>query len=179
LKEREHQWCAWMRAAIEGDRPAYNRLLHDLVAVLRPVVRHGLFRAGRDAAEAEDIVQEVLLAVHLKRHTWDVNLPVGPWVYAIARHKLIDALRRRGNRYDLPIELFSETLPAEDSGPQVSGRDMETYLGMLPQGQSVVVRAIAIEGVSISETATRLKMTEGAVRVALHRGLAALAKKLS
>jgi RNA polymerase sigma-70 factor (ECF subfamily) len=179
VKEREHQWASWMEAAIAGDRVAYDRLLHALAAGLRPLVRRGLSRAGRDVSEAEDIVQDVLLAIHLKRHTWDRALPIGPWVHAIARHKLIDALRRRGGRYDLPIEIFSETLAAEDPAPSVSGRDMEKYLGMLPSGQSAVVRTIAIEGVSISETAVRLKMSQGAVRVALHRGLAALSKKLS
>lgn len=179
MKEREIQWATWMLAAIEGDGGAYNRLLHDLAAVLRPVVRRGLVRAGREVIESEDIVQDVLLAVHLKRHTWDTTLPIGPWVHTIARHKLIDALRRHGSRYDLPIELFSETLPAPDNGPSVSERDMEKYLGLLPASQSAVVKSIAVEGASINEAAAQLKMTEGAVRVALHRGLATLAKKLS
>lgn len=179
MNERERQWAAWMEAAIAGDRAAYERLLHALAAVLRPVMQRGLSRAGRELSEAEDIVQEVLLAVHLKRHTWERSLPVGPWVHAIARHKLIDALRRRGSRYDVPIELFAETLAGDEPVPSVPGRDMEKFLNLLPAGQSTVVRTIAIEGVSIAETAVRLKMSQGAVRVALHRGLTALSKKLS
>jgi RNA polymerase sigma-70 factor, ECF subfamily len=179
VQQHEQQWVSWMRAAMGGDRAAYDRLLHALASVLRPVVRRGLIRAGRETADTEDIVQEVLLAVHLKRHTWDPDLPLGPWVRAIARHKLIDALRRRGSRYDVPVDLFAETLANQEAEPSVSARDMEKYLGMLPAGQSAVVRTIAIEGVSISETATRLRMTQGAVRVALHRGLTTLAKKLS
>ena len=56
--------------------------------------------------------------------------------------------------------------------------EAERHLAHLPAGQRAVVQAIAVDGASISETAGRLNMTAGAVRVALHRGLAALAKKL-
>ncbi len=179
MNEQERQWADWMRAAIAGDRSSYDRLLHELASVLRPAIRRGLIAAGRGPADTEDILQEVLLAVHLKRHTWIDTLPLGPWVRTIARHKLIDALRRRGSQQHVPIELFAETLPAETPEPSVPERDMEKYLGMLPPGQSSVVRTIAIEGISIVETAKRLNMTQGAVRVALHRGLNTLSKKLS
>lgn len=166
-----------MRAAMAGDAPAYAHLLRDLAAALRPVARSGLTRAGRSAADAEDIVQEILLAVHLKRHTWDTAQPFGPWVRAIARYKLIDALRKRGSRYDVPIDDLSEILPAEeDSHAGLAQRDIDRHLETLPQGQRVVVRTIAVEGVSLSEAAAKLNMTQGAVRVALHRGLSALAR---
>ena len=57
----------------------------------------GLARAGQPVDQSEDIVQDILLAVHLKRHTWDANAPFAPWLFAIARNKLIDALRREQN----------------------------------------------------------------------------------
>jgi RNA polymerase sigma-70 factor, ECF subfamily len=176
LNQREIEWTELMRAANAGDAGAYHRFLHDLAGALRPIVRRGLARSG-GAADAEDVVQEVLIAVHLKRHTWDSARPIGPWVRAIARHKLLDALRRRGSRYDIPIEQFAETLPAETADPAVSERDMQRYLEALPDGQRLVVRAIAIDGASIGETAAKFNMAQGAVRVALHRGLAALARK--
>ena len=62
------------------------------------------------------MVQETLLAVHLKRHTWDESQPLLPWVRAIAQNKLIDFLRRRGRRVHVPIDEFSETL-ADDQQP--------------------------------------------------------------
>ncbi len=178
MNRRETDWDAQMRAAMAGDAQAYDRLLRDLAAALRPLARRGVARAGRSPAEAEDVVQEILLAVHLKRHTWDQAQPIGPWIRAIARNKLIDALRRRGGHYDLPIEDFAETLPAEETAVPLAQRDVDRQLERLPSGQRAVVRAIAVDGASIADTAGRLQMTEGAVRVALHRGLTGLAKLL-
>jgi RNA polymerase sigma-70 factor (ECF subfamily) len=176
VSERDMEWAALMRAANAGDPAAYDRLLRDLACALRPIARRGLVRAGRAPAEAEDVVQDILLAVHLKRHTWDAAQPIGPWIRAIARNKLVDALRRRGGHFDLPIEDFADMLAAEENGPTVSERDMQRQLDRLPTGQRLVVRAIGVDGASIAETAQRLNMSQGAVRVALHRGLAALAK---
>jgi RNA polymerase sigma-70 factor, ECF subfamily len=176
VSQHEIEWATWMRAARGGDSAAYERLLRGIAAALRPVARRGLLRAGRASVEAEDVVQDVLLAIHLKRQTWDPSQPITPWVYAIARYKLIDALRRSGSRYDVPIDFVAETLGAEEEQPSLSRRQLERGLDRLPKGQRLVVRTIAIDGASIGEAAAMLKMTPGAVRVALHRGLSALAK---
>lgn len=178
MSQRDADWADLMRAADTGDAASYERLLRQIAAALRPLVRRGLARAGRSDADVEDVVQEVLLAVHLKRHTWDSTRPFAPWVHAIARYKLVDALRRRNGKFDLPIDDFSEELAAEESNPSASGRDVERHLAQLPAGQRTVVHAVAVEGASIGDAAARLEMTAGAVRVALHRGLKALAKAL-
>ena len=178
MDRREPEWADLMRAALAGDSACYDKLLRSLAAALRPAARNGLARAGRNVSDAEDIVQDILLAVHLKRHTWDPQQPLGPWVRAIARYKLIDALRRRGSRYDLPIEDFTETLAAQDGAETVPERDVRRQLETLPDRQREVLRTITIEGASIGEAAARLAMTPGAVRVALHRGLVALAARL-
>jgi RNA polymerase sigma-70 factor (ECF subfamily) len=177
VNKREPEWAAWMCAANGGDSAAYERLLRGIATAVRPIARRGLRRAGRATADAEDVVQDVLLAIHLKRHTWDASQPIGPWVYAIARYKLVDALRRAGSRQHVPIDAVADTLRADDDARAPFARDVERGLDRLPQGQRMVVRTIAVEGASISETAARLKMTPGAVRVALHRGLNALAKE--
>src|SRR5213078_5162399 len=102
-----------MRLAISGDDGAYHRLLRSVTPVLRAAARRGLSRAGQPVDQSEDIVQDILLAVHLKRHTWDANAPFAPWLFAIARNKLIDSLRRRGRRIFVDIDEFAETLPGE------------------------------------------------------------------
>src|SRR3972149_1446033 len=99
-----------MRAAKSGDADAYERLWRQIATALRPLVRRGLARAGRSGADIEDVVQEVLLAVHLKRHTWDSTRPIEPWGHAIARHKLVDALCRRGGNFYLPFYVVFEKL---------------------------------------------------------------------
>lgn len=166
-----------MRAAIAGDATAYDRLLRDAAARLRPVVRGALRRAGRSESDAEDIVQEVLIAMHLKRHTWDDRRPIGPWIRAIAHHKTIDALRRQGNRHDLPIDDFADLIAAEEPRRSVGDADVGRQLDALAPGQRRVIHAIAIEGLSIGEVASRLAMKPGAVRVALHRAIQSLAGK--
>ena len=178
MNERESQWSEWMRAAIAGDQIAYQRLLAALAPVLRAAARRGLARAGQPLDEAEDIVQDVLLALHLKRHTWNAAEPLAPWVFAIARNKTIDALRRKGRRIQVPIDDFTDSLAAPPADESVPTRDVERHLAALPEGQRAVVRAIAVDQSSIKEAAGQLAMSEGAVRVALHRGLATLATRL-
>jgi RNA polymerase sigma-70 factor (ECF subfamily) len=174
-KDRETDWSLLMRAALAGDDASYSDLLRQLTPVLRGLARRSLARAGLADSDAEDVVQEALLAIHLKRGTWDDTAPIGPWVYAIARHKVIDRLRRRGRRIEVPIEDIADTLAAAADAPSLIVSDIDRHLHDLPDGQRKVVRLVAVDGVSIEEASTKLTMSKGAVRVALHRGLARLA----
>ena len=174
----EDEWTGLMRSAIAGDDAAYQRLLRAVTPVLRAASRRGLARAGQPVDQAEDIVQEILLAVHLKRHTWDREAPFAPWLFAIARNKLIDALRRRGKRIFVNIDDFAETLPGEAPQETASAGEVNTHLATLPQRQRDVLQSIAVDSASIKDTAAKFSMSEGAVRVALHRGLAALTARL-
>lgn len=164
-----------MRAGLAGDERAYRKLLEALAPALRAVVRNGYARYGANPVELEDVVQEALLAVHLKRQTWDTSEPLGPWIRTIARNKLIDALRRRGRRVNVDIDDFADLIPAPEPEPTLDARDAERLLSILSDRQRDVVRAISLEGASTGETAKRFNISEGAVRVALHRGLMALA----
>jgi RNA polymerase sigma-70 factor, ECF subfamily len=178
VREREDEWTGLMRSAISGDSTAYHRLLKAVTPVLRAAARRGLARAGQPIDQSEDIVQDILLAVHSKRHTWDVNAPFAPWLFAIARNKLIDALRRRGKRVFVNIDDFAETLPGEAQEETASAGEIATHLGKLPARQREVLQSIAVDSASIKDTAEKFSMSEGAVRVALHRGLANLTAKL-
>ena len=172
---QENDWAVWMRAALTGDAGAYRQLLVSLAPHVRAVARSRCRSLGAPEGEVEDIVQEVLLTIHLKRGTWDQSRPIGPWVAAIARNKLIDGLRRRGRHVSVPIEDVLDSLQAEDLTPELSTHDIDTLLGPLKPQQREIVRSISLNGSSIRDTADRLQMTEGAVRVTLHRALKALA----
>ncbi len=166
-----------LTAAVAGDEAAYARFLKVVAGPIRSFARSALGRAGLPPADAEDVLQDVLLAIHLKRHTWERAAPAKPWVYAIARHKVIDLLRRRGRRAEVDIEPFAETLSADEAPERASEREIDRALATLPDGQRRVVTAVSVDGETIRGTADRLGMTEGAVRVALHRGLASLSKR--
>src|SRR5271163_4653158 len=142
-----------MQLAISGDNAAYHRLLKAVTPVLRAAARRGLARAGQPVDQSEDIVQDILLAVHLKRHTWDVNAPFAPWLFAIARNKLIDALRRRGRRVFVNIDDFAETIASEPVGETIPPSEVAVHLDGLPKRQRDVLQSIAVESASIKDTA--------------------------
>jgi RNA polymerase sigma-70 factor, ECF subfamily len=178
VRDGESEWTGLMLLANAGDNVAYHRLLRSVTPVLRAAARRGLTRAGQPPDQAEDIVQDILLAVHLKRHTWNPTAAFAPWLFAIARNKLIDALRRRGRRVFVNIDDFSETLPGEQAEETLPAPEVAAHLQSLPKGQRDVLQSIAVDSASIKDTAAKLSMTEGAVRVALHRGLTKLATRL-
>jgi RNA polymerase sigma-70 factor (ECF subfamily) len=163
-----------LRAANRGDQRAYGDFLRAITPVVRGIARARGGGLGDDVIE--DIVQETLLAIHQKRHTWREDMAVRPWLYAIVRYKVVDAFRARGRRVQVPIEDFAEVLPAE-AGPDPTERsDAERVIDRLDPRAARIVRAIGLEGASIAETSRALQMTETAVRVALHRGLKKLAQ---
>lgn len=162
-----------MRAAIAGDEKAYREFLRRAACLVRGFARRKIVMGGIDP---EDIVQETLLAIHMKRHTWRDDAPVTPWLYAIARCKLIDAFRCQGRRVEIDIDGIAEAI-AEPQPESAREWEIDRALEGLAPGQRSVVAAISVEGRSISETARNLGMSETAVRVALHRGLAAIAKR--
>jgi RNA polymerase sigma factor (sigma-70 family) len=166
---------ALMEQSLEGDSAAYHELLVLLTAALRSAVRG---RARSVGVDVEDIVQETLLALHLKRATWVPGTPVARWVAAIARNKLIDLLRRRGHRTEVSLESVIETLWNDDEDSGAGVLDVQQLLGELSERQREVVKAVSLEGYSARETAERLRMTEGSVRVTLHRSLKILAATL-
>jgi RNA polymerase sigma-70 factor, ECF subfamily len=178
VRETEEEWTSLMRLAISGDSAAYHRLLKAVTPVLRAGARRGLARAGQPVDQSEDIVQDILLAVHLKRHTWDASAPFAPWLFAIARNKLIDSLRRRGRRVFVSIDDFAEIIPDEPAAETASPIEVANLLRTLPSRQREVLQSIAVDSASIKETAAKFSMSEGAVRVALHRALTGLTAKL-
>lgn len=170
MPDRNDRWSDLLRRAMRGDSAAYAAFLGDIAPVIRGIVR----ARTRGAEDAEDIVQEVLLAVHAKRHTWREDEPVTPWLYAIARYKAVDALRKRGRDVgQVPIDDLAEILP-EETGETTAARDLAVMLDRIDSRSAGIVRAVGIEGRSATEVGADLGMSEGAVRVAYHRAMVRL-----
>jgi len=162
---------------LAGDALAYHAFLKELTGHLRAFLRK---RCARLPEEVEDLVQESLLAVHNQRHTYDLGQPVTAWVYAIARYKLIDLLRRR-SRTDVlndPLDEENELLVSSDNEAAEARRDVAKLLEDLPDRQRLPIIHMKIEGLSVTETARRTGMSESAVKVGVHRGLKTLAAKI-
>lgn len=178
--DQDRIWDELMRRANQGDGAAFGQFLTEVTPPLRRMIR----ARGRSLPpdQHEDVLQEVLLAIHLKRGTWDGTAPVRPWLYAVARYKVVDAFRKRGQRLHLPLEDVAEILAADPGPAPLAARDAERMLGMIDARSAALVRAVRLEGKSTEDAAAGLGVSPGAARVALHRAmkrLADLAKRMT
>jgi len=160
----------WMRAQ-SGDEAAYREALSRVAGRLRRYFARRLFALPDDV---EDLVQETLLALHQQRGTYDSRLPVSAWMHAIARHKLVDLLRRRGRHDALnePLDdLAEDRHPAAMPDEQPARRDLARLLEALPAAQRLAIVLTKIEGLSVAEAAHRGGVSVSALKVQVHRGL--------
>lgn len=163
-----------LRRANAGDGPAFAQFLRRITPAIRTVIR----AKGSSLPEHqhEDILQEVLLAIHLKRGSWKEGTPVKPWVYAITRYKVVDAFRRRGAIIHVPIEPFSETLEDLSAAVPLAGKDAEYMLSHLDGRGAALVRSMTLEGESAEDAGEKVGLSASSARVALHRALKQLAR---
>jgi RNA polymerase sigma-70 factor (ECF subfamily) len=174
MQPGEDELKALMLGALAGDAAAHTALLRALVPLLRSFYRRRL----RGAEETvEDLVQETLITVHTRRMTYDCDRPFAAWLYAIARHRLIDYFRRR--RSTVPLEDVELELIAADTEEAVSARmDVDRLLATLSSKQARAIRGTHVEGLSIAEAAASAGIGESDVKVSVHRGLKALSARL-
>ncbi|GAB2931462.1 sigma-70 family RNA polymerase sigma factor [Rhodococcus aerolatus] len=176
---------ALVAAAVRGERAALSRVL----AVVRPVlVRYCRARvgpAGVAGVSADDVAQEVCLAVltALPRYR-DQGRPFMAFVYGIAAHKVADVHRSGSRSRSDPVAEVPEE-PTPEQGPEQRALDADAaarvaeLLDVLPERQREVVVLRLVVGMSAEETASTLGSTAGAVRVAQHRALARLREELA
>jgi RNA polymerase sigma-70 factor (ECF subfamily) len=178
VEEREQRWAEAMRAERRGEAAVYERMLKEVATALRRSLAPRLVRVGFGAHETEDLVQEILIGLHNKRHTWDPARPFLPWLHTITRYKLIDFMRHRRRdtrrRVDLPLDDWLEMVDPPADEAIRSTWEMDRHLAVLPVSQRKLVRAIAVEGGSVRSVAQQLATSEGVVRVTLHRAISRL-----
>jgi len=171
-EEQDSRYREWMAAAQRGDADAYHKLLTELLPLLRAFVRARL----REAPDVEDVVQNVLVAIHRARHTYRAERRFAPWLGAVARNAVIDELRRRGRRRsrEVPLEAAAEAAAPELEVPAPLSPEMQRALEQLPAAQREAVELIQIRGLSVAEAAQRVGIKPGALKVRAHRGYRAL-----
>jgi RNA polymerase sigma-70 factor, ECF subfamily len=163
--------------SLAGDAAAYRMFLDELATHLRSYLRR---RLGGLPDEVEDLLQELLLAIHNKRHTYDPKQPLTAWVQAIARYKLVDLLRRRSRSNVLtdPLDEDDQIFATTANDAAEAQYDVAKLLRGLPDRQRLPILYVKIEGASVTDTAVRTGMSESAVKVGIHRGLKALAERI-
>jgi RNA polymerase sigma factor (sigma-70 family) len=169
---RSERWGRLMMAAQAGDDRAYEQLLHQLDAWL---CRYYARRLPHPAAE--DARQEVLLAIHAKRHTYLPSRSFGAWVLAIARYKYVDRIRDASRYSALSLD---QDIPIEDhGGAAISAVTLDHLLGGLKPAQESVIRLVKLKGLSIARASGATGQSTALVKINIHRGLKKLVALVS
>ena len=172
-------WAALMARAQAGDSAAYRQLLSEAAPYVRALAR----RTMRQHQDIEDCVQDVLLTIHIIRHTYDPARPFKPWLAAIARRRIIDRLRGVSRRKARETFLAPEheTFAADEANSYAAepdGRALREALARLPEGQRRAITMLKIEEKSLKETSAATGMSVAALKVSTHRAIKALRKML-
>ncbi len=174
VRETEAELHDLMVRGLAGDGAAHQRLLHILSARFRTFFRNRL--QNGDPSQAEDLVQETLIAIHTRGETYNPARPITAWVYAIARYKLIDHFRRtRTKGVSAPVDEVAELFSSERADATEPARDVAVLLDQLPLKQRTAIRLVKLEELSVREAAARTGLTESDIKISIHRGM----KKLS
>lgn len=174
MPEAESQLKQLMLQSLGGDGAAYRLLLSELSARLRTYYRR---RLGNSSSDTEDLVQETLIAMHERRMSFDRAQPLTAWVYAIARYKLIDHLRRKAIRACIDADECEKLFAPDDIEQAAASHDVERMLAILPSAAGEAIRLTKLEGHSVEETAKRIGKSATATKVSIHRGLLRLTQR--
>jgi RNA polymerase sigma factor (sigma-70 family) len=183
MRTPDDEWLGrLMQAAQVGDGEAYRALLEAITPRVRRAVRR---RRGRaTAAEVEDLVQDILLSVHKARATYDPSRPFLPWLFAIVHHRVADHRRRALQRtaYEVPMALPAIACSgrAEMSGlpAPFDLHVLRDAVASLPTRQRQAIELVKLREMRLKEAAAALGTTAGALKVAVHRAMAALRCRL-
>jgi RNA polymerase sigma-70 factor (ECF subfamily) len=169
----EAELKALMIGSLDGDALAHGLLLRALVPLLHSFYRRRLARAE----DAEDLVQDTLIAVHTRRETFDRDRPFAAWLYAIARYRMIDHYRRQ--RRTVAIEDVDSILVSEGfEDATIARMDIDSLLLTLSPKQARAIRDTRVEGKSVAEAAVGAGIGESDVKISVHRGLKALSARI-
>ena len=157
-------WDALMAAAQSGNASAYRRLLSEVAGWLRDYYARRL-----PPAMIDDTIQETLIAIHEKRHTYDPTRPLGAWLTAIARYKWIDVVRSQKAKATEALD-NDVPVPGHQDG-LMDAWSLEQLLRTLKPTQSQVIRLVKLEGHSIEIASQMTEQSEVLVKVNIHRGL--------
>jgi RNA polymerase sigma-70 factor (ECF subfamily) len=167
---------ALLLQGLAGDEAAHRAFLTEAAALLRAYFRNRLRGAPEDA---EDLVQETLVALHTRRDSYDQNYPLLAWLYAIARYRLIDHLRRAKHRRHDTLDGFDPGEADPEYEASDARRDVATLLERLPEKQRTAIRMVKLEEKSVREAAELTGLSESDVKISIHRGLKALTRLMA
>lgn len=168
MKYNEDAFRALVQRSFQGDSAAYREVLRRLTELLRTYIRRQLRQVGRADHDAEDIVQEALIAIHTRWHTYDPGMPLTAWAHAIARFKLIDFLRATTNR-SRDLSMDDVETSTTDGHAIDAAIALSNLIAMLPERLRRSFELVRIRGVSVKDAAAMTGLSEASVKVNVHR----------
>ena len=179
---RDLRWSRLMAAAQAGDRRAYEDLLRECLPLLRQICRARL----RDATEAEDAVQDTLLTIHRARASYDASRPFRPWLVAITERRALDRIRARGRRSgrEAALDLAADLAAPESSADAAldaarAAAKLRDAVQDLPESQRTALGLTKLQDLTLQEASVRSGMSVGALKVATHRAVQTLRRRLT
>jgi RNA polymerase sigma-70 factor (ECF subfamily) len=165
----------------------------ECIDIHSPAVYSLALRLMGNEAEAEDVVQETFFNAFKAIDSFEGRSSLGTWLYRIAYNAAMMRLRRPSppmlsveetlssdSQTIVPRQLFDWCcLPEEDFESDEVRLELEQAISEMPESLKVVFAMRELEGMSTKETAETLEISEGAVKVRLHRGRLWLRERLS
>jgi RNA polymerase sigma-70 factor (ECF subfamily) len=178
LPDKNERWAKLMEAAQDGDSGSYNILLKEISVPLRKYLQNRI----DVASSVEDVLQESLFSIHKARHSFDPNKLFSPWMYAIARYRLIDYFRHHSRIIEKEVkdERILENIvnPGDGYEEYNAFGSLNKALAELPDKQRKIIKLLKFHGLTVKEAALEIGISEGALKVAAHRAYKSLRKKL-
>lgn len=161
-----------LAAAQNGNKQDYRRAFDLMLPPVRKYVYRSLAKFNQTHL-TEDVVQETMIAIHLKLHTYLTDQLAMPWIYTIARYKTIDMLRRiKMKNVSLDDPIYEETTGSDTDAQATETRtDLNALLARLEPPQGDIIHALKIEGISVADLAKKYGFTESKIKIVVHRGL--------
>jgi len=167
----DHRLRELMREYQSGRFEAFD----EIYAAIAAPLRRYLLSQARDAAKADDLVQETLLQLHRARHTYDSAYPLMPWAMAIARHVWLMDRRTLSRRPWAPDDVTDMELPVKAEAASLADRvEVHRALAQVAPAQRQAVIQHHVLGFSFREIAERAGIAETAAKLRSSRGMAQL-----
>ena len=164
-----------MKRAQGGDKKSYNMLLRQI----SPVLAGFIFNRVGARSENDDILQEVLIAIHKSSHTYNSDRSFAAWMFAIANFKVKDFLRshyRKKSLIEVDFEKVQDFISDDVTNEYTSNELLGELLDNLPEKNRKILHLMKIEGYTAKEVAKIMGMSVSAVKVSAHRSYKKLIK---
>lgn len=165
--------------ALDGDKQAYRKFLIDTEAILMRYITSSQLSKKLSDQVKEELIQEVLISIHRARSSYRTDMPITPWIYTIAKYRIVDELRKIQN--NVYTESFEDTIHGQDLINQTEYKallqiEIDEKLSGIPAKHKKIIMMAKMAEFPLQEIADEMAMSLSNVKITIHRLLAKLVK---